>query len=411
MESKLSRAGLRLGAAACTLAVLAGRGPAQASFTTFGTACQGATLQRPALWGDAPIPGFVFGLQVGGLSPSTAGTLLIGLRDDQMGSSPLPLDLSSLGAADCRLYVNADPAAGAMAVPLVSSGVGAIGGVRWTFPIPDLPGVQGFRFFTQYLSLEAPAWRALPITTTNAARAEIGAFGLPDLVPIPPGSFSMGSTQGGAAEQPVHTVQITRPFWIGRYEVRQAEWDAVMGFNASYFRGPDRPVEVVSWHQAEAYCAILSARERAAGRLPSGYCIRLPTEAEWEYCCRAGSTSEWNVGAGLDCAQANIRLADGRHCVGATTVVGSHPPNAFGLHDMHGNVWEWCADSWDGSANYPTGPVADPCVRSGELRILRGGSWARGASEARSAHRAGLGPNEPWGFYGFRIVVAPELAP
>jgi formylglycine-generating enzyme required for sulfatase activity len=194
---------------------------------------------------------------------------------------------------------------------------------------------------------------------------------------------------------------------MGKYEVTQAEWQAVMGTNPSSFRGPNLPVETVSWNEAMAYCAALTARERAAGRLPSGYQYRLPTEAEWEYCCRAGTTTEWSVGASLNCGQANYNRCAGR----TTTIVGSYSPNSWGLHDMHGNVWEWCLDAWDRSANYPAAAVSDPYVRSGPFRVARSGAWHNSASECRSAIRYGYDPGFRGYADGFRVVLAPVLVP
>jgi formylglycine-generating enzyme required for sulfatase activity len=276
----------------------------------------------------------------------------------------------------------------------------------WSLRIPNLPGALGYTFYNQYVSLEAPWGRALPITTTNGGRGVVGVPGVPNMVPIPAGSFQMGSTQGAPHEQPVHTVHITRPFWIGKYEVAQAEWQAVMANNPSHFVGPNRPVEMVSWHDAMAYCAALTTREQAAGRLPVGYQYRLPTEAEWEYCCRAGTTTEWNVGNSLSCGLANFD-----YCVGQTANVGSYGPNAWGLHDMHGNIWEWCLDAWDGSANYPSSAVSDPYVSSGPIRVIRSGCWFGIGSNCRSAVRyGGVLVYRSYGI-GFRIVLAPILVP
>jgi formylglycine-generating enzyme required for sulfatase activity len=199
---------------------------------------------------------------------------------------------------------------------------------------------------------------------------------------------------------------------MGKYEVTQAEWQAVMGSNPSTYVGPNLPVDSVGWNDGIAYCAALTAREQAAGRIPSGYQYRLPTEAEWEYCCRAGTTTEWNVGTSLSCGQANFRGVLGGGFCGhpeQTTCVGSYAPNAWGLHDMHGNLWEWCLDAWDGAANYPSGAVADPYVSSGPNRVTRGGSYHDNSDWCRSALRVGcicVGYN-----HGFRVVLAPVLVP
>jgi formylglycine-generating enzyme required for sulfatase activity len=233
-----------------------------------------------------------------------------------------------------------------------------------------------------------------------------GALGLPlpDLVGISPGSFMMGSSLGASHEQPVHQVQITRPFWIGRYEVTQAQYQSVMGPHPSNFPGDNRPVEEISWTNAMAYCAALTSIERTAGRVPVGYEYRLPTDAEWEFCCRAGSTTEWNTGNNLNTLQANFNSAQ-------TVNVGSYAANALGLFDMHGNVWEWCLDSWDGSSNYPSSSVADPYVNSGPYRVFRGGSWGDSAYNCRSAFRYYDYPGNARNVFGFRVALAPVLFP
>ena len=271
-----------------------------------------------------------------------------------------------------------------------------------------------------------------PVTTTATFRYDEGALGvltqtvmvevtdlLPNMVPIAAGTFQMGSpvTPLGVApyfnqpqSQPVHAVTITQPFWMGKYEVTQSEYQAVMGSNPSFFQGANRPVEQVTWNQAVAYCDALTVQEAAAGRLPSGYEYRLPTEAEWEYCCRAGTTTEFHYGSALVCSQANFAYSyhTSSSCSATgTAVVGSYAANAWGLHDMHGNVWEWCLDSWDGSANYPAGSVSDPYVTSGPGRVIRGGGWSIISNYCRSAFRYWLDPDFAYFFLGFRVVCAP----
>jgi formylglycine-generating enzyme required for sulfatase activity len=247
-----------------------------------------------------------------------------------------------------------------------------------------------------------------------------------DMVAIPTGTFQMGSpvvpfgvapyfNQGSA--QPVHEVTISRPFWMGRHEVTQAQYQSVMGSNPSAFQGashpnaPQRPVERVLWTDAVAYCQAL-----AAGRLPAGYVYRLPTEAEWEYCCRAGTTTEYHYGASVLCGQANIGGTFHPGPVNVpcsasqTTVVGSYAPNAFGLFDMHGNVMEWCLDAWDAGSNYPAAPVTDPFVPNGNYKVLRGGSWYVGNNVCRSAARSYMASETvPYHFIGFRVVCAPAV--
>ena len=282
-----------------------------------------------------------------------------------------------------------------------------------SFLVPNSPLLVGASFDVQGADLDGAGLLTL---TDDDLELEVAAPppATLDMVAIAPGSFTMGSASPVSfpEEQPPHVVTIERPFWIGKFEVTQAQYSVVMGNNPSFFVGANRPVERVTWGDAVAYCAALSVQEAAAGRLPTGYEYRLPTEAEGEYCCRAGTTTEWNTGASPSCAQANFQVAGGVYCVpalvgGQTRVVGSYPANALGLHDMHGNVGEFCLDSWDLTANYPTGPVDDPCVTTGAYRIVRSGSWFSGAGDVRSASRHWVDPNLGYATFGFRVVCAP----
>jgi formylglycine-generating enzyme required for sulfatase activity len=205
-----------------------------------------------------------------------------------------------------------------------------------------------------------------------AIRRGSGDFYIPELglqmVQLRPGSFAMGSGSGDSDERPVTTVKISQSYWLGKYEVTQAEWAAVMKSAPSAFKGERRPVENVSWEDAVQFCRVLTERERQAGRLPAGYAYQLPTEAEWEYACRAGTAGDY-AGTGV---LGDMGWYDANS--GSTThPVGEKRANAWGLHDMHGNVWEWCAD-WYGS--YPGGSVSDPRgADSGSNRVSRGGGW------------------------------------
>ena len=296
---------------------------------------------------------------------------------------------------------------------LDSSGTSA----AFTFTVPNNPVLVGATFDVQGADVDGIGFMSL---TDNDLEVLVAAPppGAPNpiMVAIAPGTFQLGSPvtplnvapyYNQANAQPVHTVTITQPFWIGNYEVTQAEYQAVMGSNPSYFQGPLLPVVTVSWSQAVAYCDALTVQEAAAGRLPAGYEYRLPTEAEWEYCCRAGTTTEWSVGDSLNCAQANVG------CENQPSAVGSYLPNAWGLHDMHGNVWEWCLDTWDGSANYPAGSTSDPYVTAGSVqRVIRGGSWFNSFNDYhlhRSAFRYGAPLAYASNAMGFRVVCAPVL--
>ncbi|MCA8973999.1 MAG: SUMF1/EgtB/PvdO family nonheme iron enzyme [Planctomycetes bacterium] len=250
----------------------------------------------------------------------------------------------------------------------------------------------------------------LPPDAAQQVALEVVDFG----VPIPAGSFAMGSNTGWTWNQPVHTVNITRPFWMGRHEVTQARYLELMASNPSWFQPPlvasyepNRPVERVSRDEAMAYCAALTTRESAANRVPAGYQYRLPTEAEWEYCCRAGTTADFNVGGSLGSSLANF--GQNRN---ETAAVGSYAPNDWGLYDMHGNVWEWCLDSWDSSTGYPSGPVSDPyvAVASPGYPVQRGGSWNSQEGDCRSWYRAyNFSPANRVNNLGFRVVLAPIL--
>ena len=226
------------------------------------------------------------------------------------------------------------------------------------------------------------------------------------LVLIPPGEFMMGSPASekdkDLDENPQRRVRITKPFYIGKYEVTQLQYGIVMGKNPSHFKGVSNPVEKVSWDDAVEFCKRLSEKE--------GVTYRLPTEAEWEYACRAGTTTAFCHGVSLSSGQANF---DGRYpCGGAkngpyrkkTTPVGTFTPNAWGLHDMHGNLWEWCAD-WYQRDYYSHSTVDDPKgPTSGKERVLRGGSWQYRGWVCRSGNRSKWKPTGRYPNFGFRVA-------
>lgn len=266
-----------------------------------------------------------------------------------------------------------------------------------------------------------PRGRGQPTTieTTNdlSSFEEDGATtGPKGMVWIKPGTFTMGSPYSedsrSSDEGPPALVTISRGFWMSKYETTQEEYQALMGTNPSHFRGNSKnPVEQVSWWDAVGYCAALTAREHLQMRLPAGYVYRLPTEAEWEYCCRAGTTTATPFGSSLSSWQANFNGGNpyGGGALGpyleTTLKVGSFAPNGWGLYDMHGNVWEWCLD-WYG--NLPRGAVTDPRGPNvGWLRTLRGGSWAYDGHYCRAACRFFYSPSYRCDFIGFRPVLAP----
>ena len=215
---------------------------------------------------------------------------------------------------------------------------------------------------------------------------------------IPPGSFLMGSPENEPMrndDDTQHRVTLTQGFWLGIHAVTQAQWEAVMGSNPSHFRGANLPVETVSWEDCQEFVKKLEKK--------TGVGFRLPTEAEWEYACRAGTTTPFFFGETLSTSQANY---DGSHASPKgvyrrrTIPVGTFSPNGWGLHELHGNVWEWCAD-WCGP--YPGEPMTDPTGPSEERpvepldprdgwmglgRVNRGGCWLRNGYVCRAAFRS-----------------------
>ena len=251
-----------------------------------------------------------------------------------------------------------------------------------------------------------------PTEGTEVPRQPARDTDLPGMVKIPPGTFMMGSPASEADRRDgktQHKVTISQGFWMGQHEVTQAEYEQVMGTNPSHFKGGNLPVESVSWDEATEYCTRLTARERTAGRLPQGHEYRLPTEAQWEYACRAGTTTATSFGNSLSSSQANFNgnypYQNGSKgpYLEKTTPAGQYSANAFGLYDMHGNVWEWCADYY---GDYPSGPVTDPTgPPSGDDRVNRGGSWYSLGQDCRSAFRGGNSPGLRSGILGFRVVL------
>jgi formylglycine-generating enzyme required for sulfatase activity/serine/threonine protein kinase len=225
-----------------------------------------------------------------------------------------------------------------------------------------------------------------------------------EMVWIAPGSFMMGSPESEdnyQGDETQHQVTLTKGYWLGKYEVTQGQWQAVMGSNPSNFRnaGSNAPVEQVSWDDAQEFCRKLTEKERAARRLPAGYEYALPTEAQWEYACRAGTTGAYAGNGNLDSMG---WFTD--NSSSTTHPVGQKQPNAWGLYDMHGNVWEWCSDRY---GDYPSGSVIDPTgAASGTLRVLRGGGWFNDARICRSAYRPpGGGPALRSVIFGFRLSL------
>ena len=229
---------------------------------------------------------------------------------------------------------------------------------------------------------------------------------------VPPGEFEMGSPETEekrSGDESRHRVRLTKPAFMTIYEITQAEFQTVMETAPSGITDSDRlPVQNVSWEQAVAFCRKLSElpEEKAAGRV-----YQLPTEAQWEYACRAGSTTPTSFGGAITSSQANF---DGNYAYGTDTpgtfvgkpqAVGSYEPNAWGFYDMHGNVYEWTADWYE---KFTSGAVSDPVgPADGSYRVSRGGSWFYGASVARSADRCRREPRNAQRIMGFRLSLRP----
>jgi len=242
-----------------------------------------------------------------------------------------------------------------------------------------------------------------------------------ELVRIPAGSFQMGSPETersrDSAEGPVHTVTINYDFYLGKYEVTQEQWLAVMGVwpgtapSSADGIGDIYPAYNISWNDAQAFIAALNTHIMTTGQGPAT--VRLPSEAEWEYACRAGTQTRFYFGDSLSvddaCSDDGVRSQYMWYC-GNNSPKGSKPvgeklPNAFGLHDMSGNVYEWCEDDWHGSySGAPSNGSAWLDTPRGAYRVERGGFWQHNAQYCRSALRFSLSPNNRSGIFGFRLA-------
>jgi sulfatase modifying factor 1 len=241
----------------------------------------------------------------------------------------------------------------------------------------------------------------------------------------PPGRFTMGSPPGEPERRPDEArveVRLTRGFWAGKYEVTQGDWKRVVGNlpgppTAELPDGDDLPVGNVNFGEAEAFCRKLTEMAHASG-MPQGWEFRLPTEAQWEYACRAGTTTATAFGDSLSRTQANFRGrpynggADDGPSLGKAARIGSYPPNAWGLHDMHGNTFEWCRDWYhsrlpggDDPDLYSAGSTT-PRNRDGSTsRVRRGGAWTDDGWPCRSAFRLRFEPGRGYDHIGFRVVA------
>jgi formylglycine-generating enzyme required for sulfatase activity len=336
-------------------------------------------------------------------------------------------------------------AAGLCSGPQRTSAVSPAGlGLRFSQGTPSLTvtSAVGNTWSIQYANSLAPtnAWFVLTNLTLTATQARAADTSSPvpgrrfyraafvltltnavttDLAWIPPGTYVMGSPSnevGRLADETQHIVTLTAGLYMSKHLVTQGEYLAVMGVNPSYFNGTQgsmnygtdlsRPVETVSWYLASDYCGQLTTQQQQSGQIPTNWLYRLPTESEWEYACRAGSTNEFSYGADPDYTNlVNYAWYDA-DSTNMTQDVAQLLPNGFGLYDMEGDVFEWCED---GYGPYPAGPVTNPQVPSeGSETVFRGGSWAYGPMDCRCAGRYSADPVDKFNFLGFRVVLAPS---
>jgi len=253
-----------------------------------------------------------------------------------------------------------------------------------------------------HLSLHAQEKKELPKQFTNSIGMKF--------VWIPPGNFVMGSPKEEKQRndsEVQHKVTLTRGFYMGVYLVTQEQWQEVMGKNPSQFTGEKNlPVDTVSWNECQEFIKKLQAKD------PEKKAYRLPTEAEWEYACRAGTTTPFHFGDTISTDQANydgnFLYGNGKKGIrrGKTTPVDAFPANAWGLHDMHGNLYQWCQDLY---GDYPKTDMTDPLgAVKGDTRVIRGGMWYYGPSLCRSARRDGMAPGNRDRYYGFRLCFCLE---
>lgn len=257
---------------------------------------------------------------------------------------------------------------------------------------------------------------AAPVEADAGHQAWVNSIGI-SFIRIPAGSFLMGSpdrdAEGNATEKPQHRVTLSRPFLLGRFEVTQAQWEAVMGRNpyddqrsnpyyglpgmAERLRKPDHPA-TVSWNDAQAFIARLNLREGHQR-------YRLPTEAEWEYAARAGTTTRYSFGDESSRLRTYAWFGED-FATGSTHAVGQKLPNPWGLNDMHGNVWEWVQD-WFDEGYYAASPAVDPAgPATGSARVVRGGSWHVTSGSWRSAVRKPYPPDYRGISIGFRLAMS-----
>jgi len=309
----------------------------------------------------------------------------------------------------------------------ITGAVGKVYSIEYVTDLAQTNNASAWRCL-EYLQLPASPYlwadKSAPATGNRFYRA-VAMEPPANMVFIPPGTFRTGSPTNEVdrsdAEGPQTAVIISRGLWMGKYEVTQGEYLAVMGSNPSYFTTNDvngnpippdlnRPVESVSWVDATAYCNALTQRERVAGRIGTNAVYRLPTEAEWECACRGWTSTRFSYGDDVGYTNLTNYAWYYDNSFGQTHPVGQKLPNPWGLYDMHGNVWEWCQDWW---GDYTGGIAVDPRgPDTGSDRVIRGGGWSLWLlwdrpGFCRSAYRYPHPPDAGYVLIGFRVVLAP----
>lgn len=243
---------------------------------------------------------------------------------------------------------------------------------------------------------------ALALSSQEGPQALLKTF-RGEFVPVPAGSFEMG----GASETPVHTVKFAKGFLVAKYEVPQGLWLAVMEENPSRWKGRRNSVEMLSFDDAVSFCEKVTARLRAEKLIDDDQVVRLPSEAEWEYAARAGTKTKYSFGD--DEKQLNDYAWSTHNAAGNDPPVGAKKPNAWNLYDVHGYLWEWCADAWH--ENYQGAPADGSAWAAGgdeTKRVLRGGSWKDSAEKLTSSYRRGEKKDRKDDAVGLRCVLAAE---
>ena len=295
----------------------------------------------------------------------------------------------------------------------VTGTVGAVYSIDYVTDLARTNDASAWRCI-EYVQLPATPYlwidRSAPATERRFYRAvEMAAPA--GMVFVPPGTFHMGSPTNEVGrltwEGPQTAVTISRGYWLGQHEVTQWEYQSLIGTNPSAQWHAQRPVEQVSWHDATNYCAIRTEQERAAGRIATNSVYRLPTEVEWEYACRAGTSTRFSYGEDPDYAKLTQYAWYYANSYQYEHPVEQKLPNRWGLYDMHGNVWEWCQDWW--SDRLPGNVALDPRgPPTGLFRVIRGGFYFSEPPQCRSAYRLMSPlPTTKSPELGFRVVLAP----